>query len=241
MPSHGIQESDLSTTQTEVDTILSFSDESLSTSLFELGLKIGERFAKKNCKDVEVYQAEALFVLTVICKIPTERFLQIKDNPNPLAIDSLELLIRKVYRELYKYMYADRVVSASHMTVWRHERDGKQVVTASSLSVKVKDNKDKETKIDCPQKGCTEIEMLELYDEVAKSTQEREYIQMTLKGADEEEIAHHLGICKRVVNQMRARIVKRLKKQGKKDVNITPITLPVESEPSDAQIVCGAD
>lgn len=237
----GIQEESLSTTPTEVDTILDFSDESLSTSLFDLGKKIGERFARKNNKDKEIYQAEALFVLTVLCKLPAERFLQSNVGLESTAITTIDLLIRKVYRELYKYMYADRVVSASHMTVWRHEKAGKQVVVTSSLDTKHMDSMGKVSTIDCPQPGCTDIELFELFDEVARSTQEREYLQMTLQGAEPDEIAEHLRVCKRVVDSLRARIAKRLKKYKKKN-NVETVAIRVSPDSSgQSKIVEGAD
>ena len=88
----GIQTSDLSMTQMAVVTILNFSDQNLSTSLFQLGKRLGRRFAIKNNKDEELYQAEALFQLTLICKDETTRFLG--DRP----ITDQTLLIRKIYR-----------------------------------------------------------------------------------------------------------------------------------------------
>jgi DNA-binding NarL/FixJ family response regulator len=172
---------------------------------------LGARFAKKNFKDRDIYQAEALYLLTSICKIPEERILHTKTGD--VEIDSMQLLIRKVYSGLYKYMFADRVVCASRTTVARNIEEGKHVVETQSMSKDVATGK---KGIDVPDKRGTEIEMLELFDEVAKTTHEREYILMKRKGADDTEIAEHLGVCIRIINKLRSRIVKRVRQAMKK-------------------------
>lgn len=211
MPLLGTIEDNLSMIQMDHDTTLNFSDESLSTSLYQLGLRLGARFAKKNFKDRDIYQAEALYLLTLICKIPAERILHTKIGDVPL--NSMQLLIRKVYMGLYKYMFADRVVCASRTTVARNIEEGKHVVETQSMSADVAIGK---KGIDVPDKRTTEIEMLELFDEVAKTTHEREYILMKRKGADDVEIAAHLGVCLRIINKLRSRIVKRVRQAMKK-------------------------
>lgn len=216
MPSPGTIEESLSTIQTEVVTTLSFSDENLSTSLFALGLRLGERFAKKNNKDVELYQAEALFILTLICKDPDERYLGIDpETREPITTETL--LIRRVYRELYQYMYADRVVSASRTTVWRNEQENKPVVTTSSLTADQPKSESLDggitrDTIEVIDKRCTELQLLEVFEEVARSAQEKEYLRMRIHGAEEAEIAEHMGVCERIVNDIRARITKRIRK-----------------------------
>lgn len=216
MPSLGITDESLSTIQTEVATILDFSDENLSTSLFQLGLQIGERFAKKNNKDVELYQAEAIFIITLVCKDESERFLGTSEETRQPIVNE-DLLKRRVYRELYQYMYADRVVSASRTTVWRHEQENKQVVTTTSLTAdhpksQSLDGGVTRESIDVIDKRCSEIELLELFEEVARSAHEKEYLRMKINGADESEIAEHMGVCSRIVNDIRARLTKRIRK-----------------------------
>lgn len=173
-----------------------------------MGLQIGERFAKKNNKDIEIYQAEALFIITLVCKDETERFLGKEETREPIVNE--DLLKRRVYRELYQYMYADRVVSASRTTVWRNEQGNKHVVTTASLNVPP--SNDERNNVDAIDPRSTETELLEVFEEVARSAHDREYLLMKLQGADESEIATHMGVCARIVNDIRSRITKRIRK-----------------------------
>lgn len=220
MQSLGTMNDSLSMTQTVVATILDFSDESLSTHWFELGLKLGERFAKKVQKDVELYQAEALFLLTEICKDESKRYLG-KAEDTKIAITDETLLIRQVYRGLYEYYYADRVVCASRSTVWRNENEDRQVVTTNSLTIdrELDGGVSRGRQVDVIDKRPSEAELLETFDDVARSANEREYLLMKLKGAEEDEIAAHMNVCTRVVNDIRARITKRLRKKERQRVN----------------------
>lgn len=202
---------------TDADTTLNFSDENLSTDLFELGLKLGERFAKKVGKDVELYQAEALYVLTEICKLEDKRYLG-KDIMTRVPITDEVLLIRAVYRGLYEYYYADRVVCASRSTVWRQEQEDRQVVTANSLTTDSDLDGGLSRQNDVVDKRVSEVDMIETFNDVARSAREKEYLYLKLQGADEAEIANSMGICERVLNDMRARIAKRLKKSQRRDL-----------------------
>jgi hypothetical protein len=152
-----------------------------------LAVRIGRRFGRKNNKDPDLYAAEALYQLVEIARSPFCQNMTERE------------LIGAIYRELYKYLYADRVVSASRMTVWRHEQEGKHVTGVTGQSDDLTDHR------------CSETDFLELIEEVCKTTLEKEYLRLKLEGTDEEAISKNLGVCQRVVHSIRATIVKRIK------------------------------
>jgi DNA-binding CsgD family transcriptional regulator len=107
-----------------------------------------------------------------------------------------------VYRELYSYMFADRVVCASRMTVWRQTQNGEAIVGIET------------GQFDYIDKQPSQTDLLLVLDDVIKTTQEKEYILLKIQGKTEDEIKEHLKICLRIVHDIRARIIKRLKLKG---------------------------
>lgn len=166
----------------EEDESLILSDTILSSSHFELAKRIGKSFAKRNNVDVELYQAEAAFQFVLVHR-------GIYQN-----IDTERLMIRKVYKELWKYYYADRVVAAkSTSTIWRGNLP-KADEDATMVMV-----------------GDDTISLMDLIDEVTTEAREKEYIRLIMEGKSIDEIKVALDIGDRVLADIRSRIVKRVK------------------------------
>lgn len=110
------------------------------------------------------------------------------------GVTTEKLLIRKVYKELWKYFYADRAVAPkSTSTIWRGNLP-KANEDATMVMV-----------------GDDAIPLMELIDEVTTEAREKEYIRLVMDGKNVDEIKVALDIGDRVLADIRARIAKRVK------------------------------
>lgn len=145
-------------------------------------MKLGKNFATRNEADVEIYQAEALFIMVLIHR-----------GVYPDVSDE-NMMKRKIYKEMWKYYYADRVVAArSTSTIWKGNLPS---ATEDAAMVML---------------GDQTVNLLDLVDEVAHETREREYLLLVIQGKSKEEIQRTLDISERLLADIRSRIVKRIK------------------------------
>lgn len=111
-------------------------------------------------------------------------------------VESLKDVRRRIYKELWRYYYADRVVAAkSTSTIWR-ARGNLPKANENATMVMVGDDT---------------IPLIDLIDEVTVETREKEYIRLVMEGKNVDEIKATLDIGDRVLADIRSRIVKRVK------------------------------
>lgn len=180
------QENLFTTPLADVDPLI-LSDTILSSSHFKLARKIGRSFGIRNGVDVELYEAEAAYVMVLI-------------HRGFYEVANIQQVRRRIYKELWRYYYADRVVAAkSTSTIWRGNLP-KANEDATMVMV-----------------GDDTISLMELIDEVTVETREKEYIRLVMEGKSVDEIKVALDIGDRVLADIRSRIVKRVKesKSGK--------------------------
>lgn len=179
-PVHGTEKE--SSTLLKVDVGFLLSDGMLTSSHLQLAMKLGKNFAKRNNVDEELYQAEAAFHVVMIHR---GMYGEIADEVE---------MKRKVYKEMWKYYYADRVVAArSTSTIWEGN-----LPTATEDAAMV-------------MLGDQTINLLDLVDEVAHETREKEYLLLVIQGKTKEEIQKTLDISTRLLADIRSRIVKRIR------------------------------
>ncbi len=191
MPLLGMPSDSLSTILQDQDTVVTFSRLSLSTSLYHIASRLGKRFAKKREKDVDVYEAEALYALVEIANL----------NEN-LTIKQLR---QRITKELYKYLYTDHTVAASQPTIWRNKQAGREDKTmilsmdfGVNLTLVEKDRP---------------IEFLEMLDDVCRTAKEKEYVRLIFEGKHTEEIAKIMKSSKRIIHDIRSGIVQKLQRK----------------------------
>lgn len=161
---------------------LILSDMILSSLHFDLAKRLGKNFAKRQGVDEELYQAEAAYQMVLI------------HRGMYTGVTTEKRLIRKVYKELWKYYYADRAVAPkSTSTIWRGNLP-KANEDATMVMV-----------------GDDAISLMELIDEVTTEAREKEYIRLVMEGKSIDEIKVALDIGDRVLADIRACIAKRVK------------------------------
>lgn len=157
--------------------------------------RLGRRFAKRNNKDPEIYEAEALYVL-----------VELANEGKDFTVKKLR---QKITKELYQYMYADHTIATSGVTVWKNKKANKESKTLmGSLSDTVVLGFNRNLiERDRP------IEFLELLDDVCRTAQEKEYLRLVLEGHTTEEIAKITHSSKRVIDEVQSKIVKKIKER----------------------------
>ena len=191
---HGIADDSLSMIQADQDTNVIFSTYTLSTSLYQLASRLGQRFAKRNNKDPEIYEAEALYVLVMLAH-----------EGEQLTVKRLR---QKITKELYKYMYADHTIAASGETNRKNKLANKENKTLmGSLSDVVLGFNRNLIERDRP------IDFLEMLDDVCRTEKEKEYVRLVLEGHTTEEIAKITRSNMRFIWGLRSRIVSKLKEK----------------------------
>lgn len=133
-----------------------------------------------------MYVAEALYLL-----------VEIGNQNQNLTFRQLK---SRILSGLYRYMYADRVVAASKEMFHRNRRAGKEVRILPLLGFNLElIEKDRP------------IDFLEMVDDVCRTEEEKDFVRLILEGRTEEEISKIMHIRRRIVQDIRAGIVEKLR------------------------------